>query len=103
MHMAGQPRPAFYVAVGVVTVALVGFAVYQSDKLFPKAPPKTTVATAPISPREIEPPAEAKDSAAVTTTKEYTFKPAERLPEVKGISAYKPPQGDTIRFAINVW
>ena len=35
--------------------------------------------------------------------KEYTFKPAERLPDVKGTSAYKPLQDNTVRFALNVW
>src|SRR4029078_6557830 len=38
-----------------------------------------------------------------TTVKEYTFKPAERLPEVKGISAYKALNDNTVRFALNVW
>ena len=47
--------------------------------------------------------AEDTDSAAVTTVKEYTFRPAERLPEVKGTSAYKPLEDNTVRFALNVW
>ncbi|NDC64799.1 MAG: hypothetical protein EBZ59_12655, partial [Planctomycetia bacterium] len=38
-----------------------------------------------------------------TTVKEYTFKPAEKLPPVKGTSAYKPLENDTVRFALNVW
>ncbi|MEI6257633.1 MAG: phosphate ABC transporter substrate-binding/OmpA family protein, partial [Planctomycetota bacterium] len=46
---------------------------------------------------------EAGDSAAPTTVKEYTFKPAEKLPPVKGISGYKPLDKDTVRFALNVW
>jgi ABC-type nitrate/sulfonate/bicarbonate transport system substrate-binding protein len=46
---------------------------------------------------------EAGDSAAPTTVKEYTFKPAEKLPPVKGTSAYKPLENDTVRFALNVW
>ena len=41
--------------------------------------------------------------ASITTVKEYSFKPAERLPEVKGISAYKALDDNTVRFALNVW
>jgi NitT/TauT family transport system substrate-binding protein len=46
---------------------------------------------------------EAPDFSVPTTVKEYTFKPAERLPPVKGVSGYKPLQDDTVRFALNVW
>ena len=46
---------------------------------------------------------EAPDAAVPTTVKEYTFKPAEKLPPVKGVSAYKPLEDDTVRFALNVW
>jgi NitT/TauT family transport system substrate-binding protein len=46
---------------------------------------------------------EGPDSSAPTTVKEYTFKPAEKLPPVKGTSAYKPLENDTVRFALNVW
>jgi NitT/TauT family transport system substrate-binding protein len=49
------------------------------------------------------PMSEAPDVAVPTTVKEYTFKPAERLPPVKGVSAYKPLENDTVRFALNVW
>ncbi|MCR4413157.1 MAG: phosphate ABC transporter substrate-binding/OmpA family protein, partial [Thermoguttaceae bacterium] len=38
-----------------------------------------------------------------TTVKEYTFRPAERLPEIKGTSAYQPMENNTVRFALNVW
>jgi len=46
---------------------------------------------------------EAGDSAVPTTVKEYSFKPAEKLPPVKGTSAYKPLENETVRFALNVW
>jgi len=46
---------------------------------------------------------EASDSSVPTTVKEYSFKPAEKLPPVKGTSAYKPLENDTVRFALNVW
>jgi NitT/TauT family transport system substrate-binding protein len=47
--------------------------------------------------------AEAPDSSGITTVKEYKYVAASRLPEVKGISSYKPPADRTVRFAINVW
>src|SRR4029077_184395 len=43
------------------------------------------------------------DNASVTTVKEYTFRPAQRLPEIKGVSAYKALDDNTVRFALNVW
>jgi ABC-type nitrate/sulfonate/bicarbonate transport system substrate-binding protein len=46
---------------------------------------------------------EAADETVPTTVKEYSFKPAEKLPPVKGTSAYKPLEDDTVRFALNVW
>jgi len=46
---------------------------------------------------------EAPDVAVPTTVKEYTFRPADKLPPVKGVSAYKPLENDTVRFALNVW
>src|SRR5262249_22051042 len=47
--------------------------------------------------------AEAHDTASITTVKEYTFKPSEKLPAVKGTAAYTPMQNNTVRFALNVW
>ena len=41
-------------------------------------------------------------SAPVTTVKEYSFKPAERLPEIKDASNYRL-ENNTVRFALNVW
>jgi NitT/TauT family transport system substrate-binding protein len=46
---------------------------------------------------------EASDATAPTTVSEYTFKPAEKLPPVKGTSGYKPLEDETVRFALNVW
>jgi NitT/TauT family transport system substrate-binding protein len=47
--------------------------------------------------------AEAADSSGITTVKEYKYVAAQRLPEVKGISSYKPMADRTVRLAINVW
>src|SRR5262245_47866802 len=46
---------------------------------------------------------EAPDSSGITTVKEYKYVAASKLPEVKGISSYKPMADRTVRFAINVW
>ena len=97
---AGQPKPAFYVVVGLVVVALIGFAIWRSDIFAPKA---TKQEGGPIDPKELEVKAENPSGDAVTTVKEYAFKPAERLPEVKGTAAYKAMKDNTVRMAINVW
>ena len=93
--MAEQPKGGFYIAVGLVVLALIGFAIYRSDLIAPKpaAPAGGGAAQGKIDPKEVAQPAESShDTAGPTTVKEYTFKPAERLPAVKGIAAYKPCQ-----------
>ncbi|HTD88480.1 MAG TPA: hypothetical protein VK850_18040, partial [Candidatus Binatia bacterium] len=111
--MAGQPKAPFYLAVFVVIAGLVAFAAYRATRPAanggnapnPNAP-QITIPTgpaggpgAPVSTTGVEAP----DTASVTTVKEYTFKPSEKLPAVKGIAAYKPMQNNTVRFALNVW
>jgi NitT/TauT family transport system substrate-binding protein len=95
-----QPRPAFYVAVLLVVLGLVGLALYRygaigsnsqggqfsSDEL-----------------KQLQKGAEAPDNSGITTVKEYNYVAATRLPEVKGISNYTPMADRTVRFAINVW
>jgi len=46
---------------------------------------------------------EASDTSTVTTAKEYTYVPAQRLPPVRGISNYKALTNRTVRMALNVW
>ena len=47
---------------------------------------------------------EAADTKSLTTVKEYKYIPQDKLPEVKGASAYKwDPQKKTLRFSYNVW
>ena len=113
--MAGQPKSPFYIALAVVIVALVAFAIKRSDLFAPKGDRQTTAkGVAPPLPGggQEQPPlidpeklkgTEAGDTASVTTVKEYTFRPAERLPPVKGTSAYKPLADNTVRFSLNVW
>lgn len=95
--MAGQPKPAFYIAVFLVVAGLVGYALYQGrDILFPKGEDNKPV-------EKIEIAVEAPDTGGVTTVKEYSYKPSETLPEVQGVAAYKPLEDNTVRFALNVW
>ncbi len=99
--MNGQPKTPFYVVLFLVVAGLVAFAAYRSDIFAPKGNMAGGGNGATKEPITLG--AEDKDSQSVTTVKEYTFKPAERLPEVKGTAAYKPLEDNTVRFALNVW
>lgn len=101
--MNGQPKAPFYVALFLVVAGLLAFAAYRSDILAPKGNIHQPPGGGAIDPNVLGQTAEDKDSGSVTTVKEYTFKPMERLPDVKGTSAYKPLQDNTVRFALNVW
>jgi NitT/TauT family transport system substrate-binding protein len=47
---------------------------------------------------------EAPDTAGITTVNEYSYVPAERLPPVKGVSAYSwDASNPVVEFPINVW
>ena len=106
--MANKPKPAFYVAIFAVVIALVGLAIWRfggSDGGGDKAGGDKG-ATPTLSQEEmdkIKQLAEADNPEGITTVKEYTFVPAERLPEVKGVSDYKPMENDVVKFSINVW
>ncbi|MGA9923579.1 MAG: hypothetical protein WBQ29_09255, partial [Isosphaeraceae bacterium] len=108
---AGQPKPTFYVALALVVLGLIGFAVYRSDIVAPKpalpqggggagGQPQGRLEPKDLGPEQA---AESTDSTSPTTVKEYNFKPAEKLPPVKGVAAYKPLKDNTVRFALNVW
>lgn len=102
--MAGQPRPAFYLAVALVVAGLIGFAVYRSDIFAPKSTPTSSGGPGPgggkdFGDQKIE---MAPPSTTPTTVKTYDFVPAQRLPEVKETAPYKL-QDNTVRFALNVW
>ncbi len=96
----GQPKPAFYVAVLLVVIGLVGLALWRYGAIGPGG------GQGRISNEELQQMkkgAEAPDASGITTVKEYNYVAATRLPEVKGISSYKPMADRTVRFAINVW
>ncbi len=102
--MSGQPKVPFYVALFLVVGGLVAFAVYRSDLLAPKGKMHDGAGGgATIDPNMLNQTAESKDSNSVTTVKEYSFVPSERLPDVKGTSQYEALKDNTVRFALNVW
>src|SRR5215471_831177 len=98
--MNGQPKLPFYIVLFLVIGGLIAFAAYRSDLLAPKGK-MHDVPGGPIDPAALGQQAESKDAASITTVKEYSFKPAERLPEVKGTAAYKALEDNTVRFALN--
>src|SRR6266513_3651729 len=96
----GQPRPVFYVAVLIVVLGLVGLAVWRYGA---NGPGDRAGQISSDELKKMKGGAEAPDSAGITTVKEYKYVAATRLPEVKGISNYKPMVDRTVRFGINVW
>ncbi|MBN1944477.1 MAG: OmpA family protein [Bradymonadales bacterium] len=97
--MAEKPKSTFYLVVAVVIIGLVVFALYRSDLFAPKGgegQPPEDITAPPILEDEAY-------NAALTTVQEWQFVPTERLPEVRGTSAYRPLENNTIRFALNVW
>ena len=97
----GQPRPAFYVAVLLVVVGLLGLALWRYGSIGPGGGQAGRISDEEL--KQAKGGAEAPDSTGITTVKEYKYVAAARLPEVKGISSYKPMADRTVRFAINVW
>jgi NitT/TauT family transport system substrate-binding protein len=92
----GSPKPAFFLAVLLVVAGLVGLGLWRFGALpgIKSSKDDATKQTSGI---------EATDSQSITTVKQYTFQPAQKLPPVKGISKYSPMVDRTVRFAINVW
>jgi NitT/TauT family transport system substrate-binding protein len=111
--MAGQPKAPFYFAVFLVIGGLLAFAAYRAmrppqvagpgggglDISIPGSGPGGATGPGGAGTSNVE----AHDTASITTVKEYTFKPSERLPAVKGVAAYKPMENNTVQFALNVW
>ena len=93
----GKPRAAFYVVLLLVVAGLVYLGLHRyggkeggiGSMFHPSDAAKAGL--------------EASDTSTVTTAKEYTYVPAQRLPPVRGISNYKPLANRTVRMALNVW
>jgi NitT/TauT family transport system substrate-binding protein len=95
-----QPKPAFYVAVLAVVLGLVGLGLWRYGAIGP-GDQAGRISDAEL--KQMQKGAEAPDSTGITTVKEYNYVATAKLPEVKGISSYKPMADRTVRFAINVW
>jgi NitT/TauT family transport system substrate-binding protein len=91
----GNPKPAFFLAVLAVVAGLVGLGLWRFGAFSPKG--------AGSAQGDLARPVESPDTKGITTAKEYTFVPAQKLPQVQGISNYKPMADRTVRFAMNVW
>jgi len=91
----GKPRAAFYLVLLLVVAGLVWLGLHRFGG-------KEGGIGAIINPPDAAG-VEASDTSTVTTAKEYTYVPAQRLPPVRGISNYKPLAGRTVRMALNVW
>lgn len=95
---SGNPKPAFFLAVFVIVIGLVGLGLWRFGAIHgPKG------ANSSKGGGEMTTTTEAPDSSGITTAKEYKYVPAAKLPPVQGISSYKPLADRTVRFAINVW
>jgi ABC-type nitrate/sulfonate/bicarbonate transport system substrate-binding protein len=121
--MSTQPKAPFWLAVWAVIFGLVGLAAWRGGMLEqfglgrpgaagqrPMAagggaggPAGAGTGAGADGAAGAEGMTEAPDVSVPTTVKEYTFKPAEKLPPVKGVSAYKPLEDETVKFALNVW
>src|SRR5580765_7351580 len=97
----GQPKPAFYVAVFLVVIALVALGLWRMGKIGRGGGGGGTFTSDEL--KQLQTGAEKPDASGITTVKEYKYVAAQRLPEVKGISSYKPMADRTVRLAINVW
>jgi NitT/TauT family transport system substrate-binding protein len=96
---SGNPKPAFYLAVFAVVIALVGLGLWRFGAL----PGSKGAKAGKPGGAEMTSATEAPDTSGITTAKEYKYVPAAKLPPVQGISSYKPLADRTVRFAINVW
>ena len=102
----GKPKPAFFFVMLLVIVGLVYFGVQRFGARGGGAGGAGGDSAGAISQDELASAkggVEAPDDASLTTVKEYSYVPGQKLPEVKGTSAYTPMADNTVRMALNVW
>jgi NitT/TauT family transport system substrate-binding protein len=96
----GGPKPAFYLVMFALVVAVIGYGVYRfKDRI-------SLGENGSISVGDLKKGIEAPDDASLTTFKEYDklkYQEAGRMPEVKGVSNYTPLVDNTVVFSLNVW
>jgi NitT/TauT family transport system substrate-binding protein len=105
---AGKPKPAFFLAIAVIVLGLIGFAAFRFMK-------KKEGGGSTGSGSQFVDPRKAAGSGAATAENpdpnapplsetKYEWEPQQRLPEVKGSAAYDPLGSQRIvKFAVNVW
>src|SRR5512139_2538956 len=107
---SGKPKPAFFIAVLAVVAGLVGLAFYRCNAK--KSGGGDDKGSQKIDMSDIKKQAggsasqnvESPDGTSITTTKDYTFEPSSRLPEVPGTGDYKKlGEPRTVKFAVNIW
>lgn len=99
-----QPKPAFYIAIAAVVIGLLGFAFWRFGGSDGETADSQKMGE--LSQEDMEKlaqNAEDPSGTAITTVQEYNFVPGEKLPEVKGVSDYKPLKDNVVKFSINVW
>lgn len=108
---SGGPKATFYIALGIVVLALVGYGL--RGYIFPSGSEGTETTAEPIDLNTVpmgddadattEGGVEAPDDTTITTVQEYNFVPSEKLKPVTGVSNYVPLADRTVKFALNVW
>jgi NitT/TauT family transport system substrate-binding protein len=107
---AGKPKPAFFAAIAVIVLGLIGFAFYRFSAKKKEDTGSVGSGSQFVDPRKAAGSGAAKTAenpdpnAPPTTETKYEWEPVQRLPEVKGTAAFKP-LGTTrvVKFAVNVW
>jgi NitT/TauT family transport system substrate-binding protein len=102
-NAAGKPKPAFFIAVLLVALGLVGFAVFRCQGS--KKADTTDTTKKPDDKDPSKPiPAEADGPVEGLTASNYEYEPASTLPPVPATSSYKAlgtPR--VVKMAVNVW
>lgn len=97
----GGPKPAFYLVMFALIVAVIGYGVYRfKDRV--SLGESGAIDASDLAKGGLEAP----DDASLTTFKEYDklkYQEAGRMPEVKGVSNYAPFVDNTVVFSLNVW
>ena len=108
MAETGKPKPAFFIAVLAVVAGLVGLAFYRcNSKKSGESGKGSAIDMSDIKKQaggSASQNVESPDGTSITTTKDYTFEPSTRLPDVPGTGDYKKlgtPR--TVKFAVNIW
>ncbi|MFN8573780.1 MAG: OmpA family protein [Gemmatimonadaceae bacterium] len=98
---SGGPKPAFYLVMFALIVAVIGYGVYRfKDKV--SLGDNSSISKDDLAKGGVEAP----DDASLTTFKEYDklkYQEAGKMPEVKGVSNYQPLVDNTVVFSLNVW